>query len=125
MNQYLAASEFIDFDHHLVARKAQELADGASDQRDLINRCFHFVRDAIKHSVDYRMNPVTCKASDVLRHGNRVLLRQESSAGGVAAISWCSHRAVLSTTLAAWQWGAVLSPWFECCAFAGNRLVSS
>lgn len=36
MKQYLVASEFIDFDHHLVARKAQDLADGASDQHDLI-----------------------------------------------------------------------------------------
>jgi transglutaminase-like putative cysteine protease len=69
MNQYLAASEFIDFDHQLVARKAQELADESREQHDLIKRCFHFVRDAIKHSVDYKLNPVTCKASDVLRHG--------------------------------------------------------
>jgi transglutaminase-like putative cysteine protease len=28
--------------------------------------CFEFVRDAIRHSVDYRLNPVTCRASDVL-----------------------------------------------------------
>ena len=42
MNQYLAASEFIDFDHQLVARKAQELADGASDQHDLIKRCCNY-----------------------------------------------------------------------------------
>lgn len=28
-----------------------------------------FVRDQIRHSADYRPNPVTCKASEVLRHG--------------------------------------------------------
>jgi hypothetical protein len=32
-------------------------------------RCFEFVRDEIRHSWDYRMNPVTCVASDVLLHG--------------------------------------------------------
>jgi transglutaminase-like putative cysteine protease len=31
--------------------------------------CFEFVRDRIKHSWDYRLNPVTCKASEVLQHG--------------------------------------------------------
>ncbi len=30
--------------------------------------CFLFVRDDIRHSVDYQMNPVTCRASDVLAH---------------------------------------------------------
>jgi transglutaminase-like putative cysteine protease len=27
------------------------------------------VRDEIKHSVDYKMNPLTCRASDVLKYG--------------------------------------------------------
>ena len=30
---------------------------------------FTFVRDAIRHSADFRQNPVTCAASAVLRHG--------------------------------------------------------
>lgn len=29
---------------------------------------FEFVRDEIKHSWDYKLNPVTCIASDVLKH---------------------------------------------------------
>src|SRR5690625_6271512 len=32
-------------------------------------KCFHYVRDEIKHSWDYKLNPVTCKASDVLQYG--------------------------------------------------------
>jgi transglutaminase-like putative cysteine protease len=32
-------------------------------------KCFEFVRDSIKHSWDFKLNPVTCRASDVLRHG--------------------------------------------------------
>ena len=31
--------------------------------------CFEFVRDQIKHSRDYEMDPTTWKASDVLLHG--------------------------------------------------------
>ncbi len=35
----------------------------------ITSRCFEFVRDSIKHSWDYQLNPVTCKASDVLLYG--------------------------------------------------------
>jgi transglutaminase-like putative cysteine protease len=33
-------------------------------------RCFEWVRDEIKHSVDYGLMPVTCAAFDVLREGS-------------------------------------------------------
>lgn len=69
MKQYLAESAYIDWKHPLVAAKAMELADGCFSDEAVAKRCFEFVRDAIKHSWDYRMNPVTCKASDVLIHG--------------------------------------------------------
>ncbi len=69
MNQYLKNSEFIDWQHPLVAKKAAELAKGDRAEEMIAKRCFEFVRDKIKHSWDYRMNPVTCKASDVLIHG--------------------------------------------------------
>ncbi|MGZ5028567.1 MAG: transglutaminase-like domain-containing protein [Methylobacter sp.] len=69
MEQYLGSSEYIDLKHHLVAAKAAELADGCHSDEAIAKRCFEFVRDTIKHSWDYRMNPVTCKASDVLTHG--------------------------------------------------------
>lgn len=69
MKPYLAPSEFIDFDHPDVARKAHDLSGPSSTTHDLIKRCFEFVRDQIKHSADFKLNPVTCKASDVLRHG--------------------------------------------------------
>lgn len=66
---YLAPGQYIDFAHPLVAAKAAELAAGAGDEIALARRCFEFVRDEIAHSVDFWRNPVTCKASDVLRHG--------------------------------------------------------
>jgi len=69
MHNYLLPSQYIDYDHPRVAEKAAALADGVSSELDLVKICFEFVRDDIKHSWDYRMNPVTCKASDVLIHG--------------------------------------------------------
>ena len=32
-------------------------------------RCFEWVRDEIRRSGDFRLDPVTCSASQVLRHG--------------------------------------------------------
>ncbi len=69
MHNYLLPSQYIDCDHLSVSEKAAELADGVSSELDLVKICFEFVRDDIKHSWDYRMNPVTCKASEVLIHG--------------------------------------------------------
>lgn len=66
--RYLATSTYIDHDQSAVSVLARELAAGADDARAIAERCFVFVRDEIRHSVDYRMNPVTCKASDVLAH---------------------------------------------------------
>ena len=69
MNDYLAASQYIDWQTPDVLAKAKELADGLNTQQDIAQACFEFVRDQIKHSVDYKLNPVTCKASEVLKHG--------------------------------------------------------
>jgi len=69
MKHYLDRSEYIDWNHPWVLAKAAELAEGGLSDDAIAKRCFEFVRDSIKHSWDYRMNPVTCKASDVLTHG--------------------------------------------------------
>ncbi len=69
MNAYLQASKYIDFHDELVAAKAAELSAGASDELAVAQACYRFVRDEIQHSWDYRRNPVTCAASEVLRHG--------------------------------------------------------
>lgn len=62
-------SEFIDSNHPAVASKAAELAKGGDSEIAITRRCFGFVRDHIRHCVDFRLNPVTCKASEVLRFG--------------------------------------------------------
>lgn len=69
MNAYLESSEYIDWQHPLLITKAAVLAAGCISDEDIARRCFEFVRDDINHSWDYRQNPVTCKASDVLIHG--------------------------------------------------------
>jgi transglutaminase-like putative cysteine protease len=68
MHNYLAKSDFIDCDHPAIVARAAELAS-SSGQVQTAKRCFEFVRDHIQHSMDFRRNPVTCKASDVLHHG--------------------------------------------------------
>ncbi|MGZ0079834.1 MULTISPECIES: transglutaminase-like domain-containing protein [unclassified Methylomonas] len=45
------------------------MADGCGNEEEIAKHCFEFVRDVIKHSWDYRLNPVTSKASEVLIHG--------------------------------------------------------
>jgi len=66
---YLQASPHIDKDHPLILAKARELAQGCTDATILAQRCFEFVRDEIQHSGDHQRDPVTCTASEVLRHG--------------------------------------------------------
>lgn len=68
MEQYLASSEFIDWNHPAIIAKASELASESAGDLQVARRCFEFVRDQIRHSLDFRLNPVTCKASDVLLH---------------------------------------------------------
>lgn len=69
MEMYLEATEYIDWQQPDVLKKAQSLAYGLLTDEEVAKACFEFVRDEIKHSWDYQMNPVTCKASDVLLHG--------------------------------------------------------
>lgn len=68
MNQFLESSEFIDWEESSVLRKAKEIFRGISDDKEIAKRCFEFVRDEIKHSHDFSLNPVTVKASEVLKY---------------------------------------------------------
>ena len=69
MKQYLASTTYIDWQADEVKAKAQQLSRNLSDKTEIAAACFEFVRDHIKHSKDFKLNPVTCKASDVLEHG--------------------------------------------------------
>lgn len=69
LEPYLEQSDYIDWGHPAIIEKARELSQGLASEEAVARACFEFVRDEIRHSWDYRMNPVTCKASDVLRFG--------------------------------------------------------
>lgn len=69
MNQYLASTEYIDWQNPQILAKARSLAGGLMDAERIAEKCFLFVRDEIKHSWDFAADPVTCKASDVLEYG--------------------------------------------------------
>jgi hypothetical protein len=69
MNEFLEPSEQIDSDHPEVMKQALALSDGLKNPVDVARACFEFVRDGIRHSWDFQLNPVTCRASDVLKYG--------------------------------------------------------
>lgn len=69
MHAYLAATDYINWQHSAVLKKALKLAQGLQSDEEVANKCFEFVRDEIKHSNDFKLNPVTCRASDVLEYG--------------------------------------------------------
>ncbi len=68
MQRFLSPSKYINFDDAQISALARSLARGATSEKELIRLCFEFVRDEIHHSSDFKLNPITCKASDVLRH---------------------------------------------------------
>lgn len=68
MKEYLKSSTYIDWDTPEIKALAVHLASGLPTEEDIARRCFEWVRDTIKHSADYCLNPTTCKASEVLRH---------------------------------------------------------
>ncbi|WP_321404387.1 transglutaminase family protein [Maridesulfovibrio sp.] len=68
MKQYLKCSKYIDYSDSGVLRLLESLELSGLEDEYVAKKCFEWVRDNIKHSADYKMNPVTCKASDVLRH---------------------------------------------------------
>ncbi len=68
MELYLESSEFIDSDNKSIKDQAELLANNQSTDYEIAQSCFEYVRDKIKHSWDYKLNPVTCKASEVLKY---------------------------------------------------------
>lgn len=68
LDPYLQASEIIDWHHPAIIDLAQQLSENCETATAIAQACFEWVRDEIHHSVDYQMNPVTCRASDVLHH---------------------------------------------------------
>jgi transglutaminase-like putative cysteine protease len=68
MKKYLTSSEIINWEHPEIINKAKELSKGLDTHENIAKACYKFVRDEIKHSNDFKLNPVTCRASDVLKY---------------------------------------------------------
>ncbi len=66
---FLTSTAIIDWQTPAVRELAAKLAAEGATPIGLAKRTFEWVRDEIKHSCDYRLNPVTCRASDVLAAG--------------------------------------------------------
>ncbi|TVP54472.1 MAG: transglutaminase family protein [Halomonadaceae bacterium] len=69
MEQYLEASEFIDWRDPLVLARARRLSRGLTDELVIAAACYRYVRDSVRHSGDHGLDPVTCRASEVVREG--------------------------------------------------------
>ncbi|MGF1490004.1 MAG: transglutaminase family protein [Prochloraceae cyanobacterium] len=68
MEQFLKNSDIIDWKNSEVLNLAKKLTAKTKNTEKIAEICFEFVRDEIRHSYDYKMNPVTCKASEVLKN---------------------------------------------------------
>jgi transglutaminase-like putative cysteine protease len=68
MQEFLQPDDVIDDDDPAVRSLAAELGRGAGRQ-DVAARCFRWVRDNIRHSLDHQDDVVTLTASEVLRQG--------------------------------------------------------
>ncbi len=69
MREYLESSRYIDWQVPEIQSLASDLASGKENEAEIAKSCFEYVRDNIKHSWDYKLNPVTVKASDALKYG--------------------------------------------------------
>lgn len=63
---YGGECDVIDSSSLTIITCAKRLA--GSNAHQTAKNCFEFVRDEIKHSGDFELNPITCRASDVLQH---------------------------------------------------------
>lgn len=68
MEEYLQNSEIIDWNHPAILALSQTIASEHQTFEAIAKACFEWVRDEIHHSYDYQMNPITCRASDVLQY---------------------------------------------------------
>ncbi len=69
MASFLDACEVINWQEESVHALAGQLRAPDDDVLETTRACFEWVRDTIRHSADYQMNPVTCAASQVLAEG--------------------------------------------------------
>ena len=83
MNNYLKATDIIDYHDENIQALAKQLSLGTNDDESIAKNCYEWVRDNIRHSGDYQDDMTTYKASDVLKY----------------ATGWCYAKAHLLAAL--------------------------
>jgi transglutaminase-like putative cysteine protease len=68
VNEFLQPTPIIDSTNPAIVAAAAEIVGDATDDEEVARRCFVWVRDNVRHSVDHQLPVVTCTASDVLKH---------------------------------------------------------
>lgn len=66
--KFLQSDAVIDWQHPSILERAGKIAVGHQTAESIAKACFEWVRDEIYHSYDHQMNPLTCRASDVLKY---------------------------------------------------------
>lgn len=68
MKKYLESTEFINWESSAIRTLAAQLKSDLETDVGIAEKCFEYVRDSIKHTGDYQINKITCKATEVLAH---------------------------------------------------------
>ncbi|MDQ1912741.1 transglutaminase family protein [Paenibacillus sp. GD4] len=68
VQDYLAETEELDWQHADIKRLLPQLVQDRTDELDIIQSIFEFVRDEVNHSWDIQSRRITRKASEVLQH---------------------------------------------------------
>lgn len=69
---YLQEDAIIDFNDIHIMQLSNRLWEESPSELNYIQRSYEYVRDQISHSVDLRMDAITCAASEVLEAGHGI-----------------------------------------------------
>lgn len=69
MRTFLQSTDIIDWHHPAVKAKAEEIRKDRDDAIQIAKACYLWVRDQIRHTGDFGLTLVTCRASEVLEAG--------------------------------------------------------
>lgn len=72
MENYLCATECIDYDTPIIMNQVRKLQKRSKDTLEYIQNAYLFVRDEIPHSWDAGQSIVSRKASEVLQNGTGI-----------------------------------------------------
>jgi transglutaminase-like putative cysteine protease len=72
LQDYLACTAAIDYDHPLIRQKSLELSGNIQDEIAKARTIYEYVRDALAHSGDIQATEVPCTASEVLKIGHGI-----------------------------------------------------